>query len=150
MTYGYDVHGLRTSEQRGTSVSRQVIFGYNADFQLDSIREPGLAAERVSYDGLGNVRKIRSPAGRLALQLDSHTNNTSLALAFELIPSGRVLLFPGDAQVGNWMSWSGRRWQVQEGTTARNVTTEDLLVRTVLYKVGHCIRLNCRHKILPM
>ena len=43
-------------------------------------------------------------AGEFALQLDSDTNNTSLALAFEL-PDGRVLLFPGDAQVGNWESW---------------------------------------------
>ena len=43
-------------------------------------------------------------AAAFALQLDSDTNNTSLALAFEL-PGGRVLLFPGDAQVGNWESW---------------------------------------------
>jgi hypothetical protein len=48
-------------------------------------------------------------AGRLALQLDSDTNNTSLVLAFELGKSGRVLLFPGDAQVGNWLSWHKER-----------------------------------------
>ena len=51
-------------------------------------------------------------AGRLALQLDSDTNNTSLVLAIELIASGRVLLFPGDAQVGNWLSWhEGIEWK---------------------------------------
>jgi Metallo-beta-lactamase superfamily len=76
-------------------------------------------------------------ASRLALQLDSHTNNTSLALAFELDPSRRVLLFPGDAQVGNWMSWSGREWNVQTESATRRVTTADLLARTVLYKVSH-------------
>src|SRR4029077_14994239 len=43
-------------------------------------------------------------AASFALQLDSDTNNTSLALAFEL-PDGRVLLFPGDAQVGHGESW---------------------------------------------
>ena len=46
-----------------------------------------------------------SVADNLALQLDSDTNNTSLALAIELSPGGKVLLFPGDAQVGNWLSW---------------------------------------------
>ncbi|TQF77377.1 hypothetical protein FK498_12850 [Elioraea sp. Yellowstone] len=68
----------------------------------------------------------------LALKLDAHTNNTSLVLAIEL-PSGAVLLFAGDAQVGNWLSWQGLRWQVAGG----EVTGPDLLARTVLYKVGH-------------
>lgn len=76
-------------------------------------------------------------AGRLALNLDSDTNNTCLALAFELGKSGGVLLFPGDAQVGNWLSWEGLEWKVGEGQEARAVTTRDLLARTVLYKVGH-------------
>ncbi|HUE86528.1 MAG TPA: MBL fold metallo-hydrolase [Vicinamibacterales bacterium] len=76
-------------------------------------------------------------AGRLALQLDSDTNNTSLALAFELIPSGRVLLFPGDAQVGNWLSWEALTWTVAGDHDTRTVTSRDLLERTVLYKVGH-------------
>jgi hypothetical protein len=74
----------------------------------------------------------------LALQLDSDTNNTSLAIAIELIDSGRVLLFPGDAQVGNWLSWEPLEWTVKDrhGEPTR-VTTSDLLDRTVLYKVGH-------------
>ena len=72
------------------------------------------------------------------MKLDSDTNNTSLALAFEL-PDGRVLLFPGDAQVGNWESWHAdaddhkRVWQIDDHA----VTAEMLLNRTVLYKVGH-------------
>jgi hypothetical protein len=76
-------------------------------------------------------------AGRLALQLDSDTNNTSLVLAFELCNSGRVLLFPGDAQVGSWLSWEGLEWKVKEGRETRTVTARDLMARTVLYKVGH-------------
>lgn len=76
-------------------------------------------------------------AGRLALKLDSDTNNTSLALAFELLPSGRVLLFPGDAQVGNWLSWESLAWSVTDDRGTRTVTARDLLARTVLYKVGH-------------
>lgn len=69
----------------------------------------------------------------LALQLDSRTNNTSLALAFELVDSGRVLLFAADAQVGNWLSWHDLAWTVE----GRTVTAADLLSRTVHYKVGH-------------
>jgi hypothetical protein len=44
-------------------------------------------------------------AESLALDLAGDTNNTSVALAFEWGPRGRgrVLLFPADAQVGNWL-----------------------------------------------
>jgi glyoxylase-like metal-dependent hydrolase (beta-lactamase superfamily II) len=82
-------------------------------------------------------------ATEFALKLDSDTNNTSLALAFEL-PDGRVLLFPGDAQVGNWESWhadaSGNKrvWKVKErDDEIVEVTAEMLLRNTVLYKAGH-------------
>ena len=94
--------------------------------------EPGddLEWRRIETDWLG-------ASNQLALQLDSHTNNTSLALAFELSPSGRVLLFPGDAQFDNWQSWSSCVWQIGKGDDRRNVTAADLLARTVLYKVSH-------------
>jgi hypothetical protein len=82
---------------------------------------------RIDSDWLGG-------AAELALQLDSYTNNTSLALAFEL-PDKRVLLFPGDAQVGNWLSWHDVTWK--DGKEELTVTARDLLYRTVLYKVGH-------------
>ncbi len=72
-------------------------------------------------------------AEALALKLDSDTNNTSLALAIELTGSGRVLLFPGDAQVGNWLSWSDLSWDLD----GKTVTMDELFRRTVLYKVGH-------------
>lgn len=85
---------------------------------------------RIEHDWLG-------PAGALALQLDSDTNNTSLVLAFELVDTGEVLLFPADAQVGNWLSWQDIEWSVQDGGTNRTVTAEQLLSRTVFYKVGH-------------
>lgn len=79
-----------------------------------------------------------SYAGALAMKLDEDTNNTSLVLAIELAGSGQVLLFPGDAQVGNWLSWDGCSWTVKEaGKPDRTVSAADLLGRTVLYKVGH-------------
>ena len=78
------------------------------------------------------------PAESLALKLDSATNNTSLVLAIELQASGRVLLFAADAQVGNWQSWHEGGWSDVNGLArGETLTAEDLLHRTVLYKVGH-------------
>jgi hypothetical protein len=106
----------------------------------DEVRQDPFFADRY-YDPADGWRSIEHDwlgvSGRLALQLDSDTNNTSLALAFELHDGGPVLLFPGDAQVGNWLSWEPLEWQVEAADGARKVTTPDLLARTVLYKVGH-------------
>lgn len=66
----------------------------------------------------------------LALTLESHTNDGSLVLAFELPGSGKVLLFPGDARVAP-PPWSELRWSGADTTPA------ELLRRTVLYKVPH-------------
>lgn len=78
-----------------------------------------------------------STAEQLSLALDSDTNNTSLVLAFELGAGGPVLLFAADAQVGNWLSWQELEFNVGSGPARRRVTADDLLERTVLYKVGH-------------
>jgi len=83
------------------------------------------AWRRIDRDWLG-------AAENLALDMDDDTNNTSLVLAFEL-PDGRVLLFPGDAQAGNWSSWGSVRWQEGEQV----ITGLDLLRRVAVYKVGH-------------
>ena len=80
----------------------------------------------------------RNPSAELALKLDSATNNTSLVLAIELEKSGRVLLFPGDAQVGSWASWHEGGWTEENGLArGETITAKNLLNRTVLYKVGH-------------
>lgn len=61
----------------------------------------------------------------IALEISAVVNNTSLVLAIELTESAsrKVLLFVGDAQVGNWNSWA--------------TSHGDLIGRTVFYKVGH-------------
>jgi beta-lactamase superfamily II metal-dependent hydrolase len=81
---------------------------------------------RIDADWLGS-------ATQFALNLDSATNNTSLVLAIELAPGGDVLLFPADAQVGNWLSWQNVQWKDDDKT----LTAPDLLQRTTFYKVGH-------------
>jgi beta-lactamase superfamily II metal-dependent hydrolase len=71
-------------------------------------------------------------AEELALMLNKGINNTSLVLAFELTRSKKVLLFIGDAQRGNWKSWTTDKREDDRIDLVR-----DLLARTVLYKVGH-------------
>ncbi|MDX6527819.1 MAG: hypothetical protein QOH41_109 [Blastocatellia bacterium] len=80
-----------------------------------------------------------SAFGQLALDLDNDTNNTSLVLAFEFVKTGEVLLFVGDAQIGNWKSWANVEFKIPGRTTPR--PAHDLLSHTVFYKVGH----HCSH-----
>ena len=101
--------------------------------------------QKLYYDPKAAARKIDdewySSAETLALKMDSDTNNTSLVLAFEL-PDGQVLLFPGDAQVGNWLSWSAQTYpKTPDPTPGPVVTADDILARVSLYKVGH----HCSH-----
>jgi hypothetical protein len=77
-------------------------------------------------------------ASGLALWLNSVVNNTSLALAIELVESDSVLMFVADAQIGNWESWGELSWTVRDANgETKKVDIADLFGRTVLYKVGH-------------
>lgn len=94
-------------------------------------KDQGEEWRRIDHDWLAQ-------AGELALHLDSYTNNTCFAMAIELGKEGKVLLFPGDAQVGNWLSWNDLVWTIKDDDgKSRKVRIDDLLARTVLYKVGH-------------
>ncbi|HVQ10133.1 MAG TPA: hypothetical protein VMS43_17045 [Allosphingosinicella sp.] len=104
-------------------------------------RPPGWEALSEAYEDEANAYRSISgdwteAADALALKLDSDTNNSSLVLAFEL-PDGRVLLFPGDAQVGNWESWDRQLYPAAPADGARQQTIEEILRRVVFYKVGH-------------
>jgi hypothetical protein len=94
---------------------------------------------RVDNDWLAN-------AGELAMRADGFTNNISLVLAFDIPNSEKMLLFPGDAQVGNWLSWhliDG--WNNRFGASPKNAPAakngktlmQNLLGRVAFYKVGH-------------
>ena len=91
-------------------------------------------------------RKIDSEwllsAGTLALRLTSHINNTSLVLAIESEKSGKVLLMPGDAEYASWESWHLiKSWDKKSKDGSKHLV-EDLLNRTVFYKVGHHLSYN--------
>ena len=97
---------------------------------------------KATWDLPGNEwRRIENDwtqaAENLALNLDTHTNNTCVVLAFEFTDTGEVFLFPADAQVGNWLSWQELSWNVKGDNGGGQVKVSDLLERTVFYKVGH-------------
>ena len=83
---------------------------------------------QIEYDWLDS-------ANELSIALTDFVNNTSLAFAMEL-PNGKVLLFPADAQSGNWISWHddavAKALKNNGGKTAA-----ELLENTIFYKVGH-------------
>ena len=87
---------------------------------------------RVDFDWLG-------PAADMALRAGGYTNNLSLVVAFELPRTRKVLLFVGDAQVGNWLSWYeiGHWWPIGHQLPGDVADIDDLLERVTFYKVGH-------------
>ncbi|MGC4043425.1 MAG: MBL fold metallo-hydrolase [Armatimonas sp.] len=91
-------------------------------------------------------------AASLGLRAGGFTNNTSFVLAFDQPDTDKMLLFPGDAQVGNWLSWHDiTEWRqcdplaeeanlpAADPATAPHPRTlmENLLARVAFYKVGH-------------
>jgi len=94
---------------------------------------------RIDFDWLAG-------AATLALRAGDYTNNVSLVLAFDHPESDKMLLFPGDAQVGNWLSWHTiDTWRFRAGAAParppaaneKQTLMENLLSRIAFYKVGH-------------
>ncbi|MBA4853683.1 hypothetical protein [Emticicia sp. BO119] len=126
--YELENQALRESEQKKiikNIIKSEVFQSYISDKPTNEIR-------RIDNDYLSYIEP-------LAMKLNNHTNNTSLVLAIEMIDSGKVLLFPGDAQYGNWLSWFEKKmeWDILKNGKKEKVTVEDLLMRTVFYKVSH-------------
>ncbi len=106
-------------------------YGAIEDFVSEMYEAPSEAWRRIDHDWLRAM-------GQLALDLDNDTNNSSLVLAFEFEDTRDVLLFPADAQVGNWQSWAKLEFKSAQRPA---VHARDLLNRTAFYKVGH----HCSH-----
>jgi len=104
---------------------------FSQHYGFDSAKTASMAWRQIDTDWLGAVLRI-------ALRQNYMVNNTSLVLAFELTDTSprKVLLFVGDAEVGNWRSWHKLKWP-GAGPSGGTVDAASLLERTVLYKVGH-------------
>lgn len=122
----------------GTDQAKKIPFFksryFDCEFSYKDEQEvgPGASWRRIDVDWLDQ-------ATDLALQYDGYINNTSLVMAIELPETGKVVLFPGDAQGGNWQSWSDEdnREVPRFDVNGRMISSVDLLRRTVFYKVGH-------------
>lgn len=105
---------------------------------LDAYFDESSYWRRIDTDWLMGVAPF-------ALEADTLINNTSLVLAIELPPAetgadAKVLLFVGDAQVGNWLSWDDiPAWRPLGSAKPSQAAPDiaDLLKRTAFYKVGH-------------
>jgi hypothetical protein len=135
-----DHRGGDFAAHAGEAIDRQQPFGRRWRIRQDEL--PTSAHQQffaAHLDGDANAwRRIDHDwlrtAETLALRLNGEVNNTSAVIAIELPQSGRILLFVGDAQRGNWISWDDGVWPDDDGA---ELTAEELLGRTVFYKVGH-------------
>jgi hypothetical protein len=126
------------------------ILPFEEDYELQNpaantkgqYENPSESWRKIEYDWLYS-------AGSLALRMNSLTNNLSLALAIEFVDSGRVMLFPGDAEYGSWASWHNIDWKDLKGPSGEH-WTKDLLRRTVFYKVAHHMSHNGTAKQIGM
>lgn len=126
----------RHSEALGNSSSDswtwfRMHYGQGRDSPKNASQTPDETADNAEFRRIDN--EWRYSAERLALAMGNDTNNSSLVLAFELGKGGKVLLFAGDAQRGNWASWANKTFEDGD----RQIQVKELLGRTVLYKVGH-------------
>ena len=102
----------------------------------------------INLNGVKLILTGYSVQVAFALRMNGLTNNLSLALAFEFMDSKKVMLFPGDAEFGSWASWHRIKWD-EKGADGKHYT-EDLLNRTVFYKVAHHLSHNGQPKDLGL
>jgi hypothetical protein len=116
--------------------------------EYERSESPETKTMKAYYDGSGDWRKIDHDwlfsAGGLAMRYEASINNTSLALAIQFEDSERVLLFPGDAEMGNWQSWHDKKlnWPVKINGKTVQKNVDYLLEKTVFYKIGHHVSQN--------
>ena len=120
----FEIDSKRASKNREYGRFFREFYGF-------SNTDPGQEWQRIDNDWL-------APASELALNINNLTNNTSLVLALELTETEphKVLLFAGDAQVGNWLSWQQVEFYLDE-EKKKIVKGAELLNKTIVYKVGH-------------
>lgn len=148
-SYDHKLHSLHTmashflsalNNQSNDIDKEEEQFPFNIDYKIFADQKRLFSKQMKVIDTLYTSRENEwrnvdndwmEQAARLALYMDTFTNNSSLVLAIELVKSGKVLLFAADAQTGNWISWQDVKFK------DKGITTDSLLERTTLYKVGH-------------
>ena len=130
-------------QENATATSRQVTENFGNLRQTKAFTDyfdSAQAWRQINTDYLGS-------ADGLAIKLNTGVNNTSLVLAIEIEETNEVLFFSGDAEFGVWDDWEKDRtklpkqrqyaWTLTTDNPARTITVEDLMARTIFYKMGH-------------
>lgn len=110
----YGVAGNLEWSQVGPTSATRVTFGYNALLQLASVHEPGAAGdEELSYDGLGNLRKVVSPMGRWNLVMRDAIGRDTLRVSPTTAASAldSVSLMSGGVRARLSYDAAGRHWR---------------------------------------
>lgn len=95
---------------------------FTTKWRVDYQKEKADAPLTKQEEGELNQQLSDSSLDNLAFALDSVKNNTSLVTLF--IYRGQYLLFPGDAEYGNWKYWLEK-------------DSDEILSRISFLKVGH-------------
>jgi hypothetical protein len=88
----------------GTAGKLQAVNPFAGRWRIRT-NDPSIAHLRFSADATASLQKeLATPSlNALAFALDQYKNNTSLVSLFSF--RGQQMLFPGDAQWGNWKFW---------------------------------------------
>jgi beta-lactamase superfamily II metal-dependent hydrolase len=125
---------LDTADNRSLSLTSPFAFEYHMnakakkEYMATFYNKRENKWRQIEYDWLDSANEV-------SIALTDFVNNTSLAFAIEL-PNGKVLLFPADAQSGNWMSWHDNDVEKALKNNGGR-TAAELLEKTIFYKVGH-------------
>lgn len=119
--------------------NRKALLPFESKYTFDSKRSGDFRKLKAIYNE-DEWRKIEDEwlftSASMALRMNSLTNNLSLAIAIE-VNNKEVLILPGDAEYGSWQSWHDIDWLHRKDPNGQRLTTENLLNRTVFYKVAH-------------
>jgi len=132
--FGEEYIAKESRRSKVSSITRQNENVVTENFTINRYNDANESWRKIDTEWLNS-------AGSLALRLNSHINNTSLAMAIESTKSEKVILLPGDAEYGSWESWHAiKKWK-GKGKNGKHLV-EDLLNRTVFYKISHHLSFN--------
>ena len=118
------------------------VLPFKSTYELTDTRDP-LIRKYKEHNWRSIDNDWMYAAGSIALRFEKSINNTSLVFAIQFEESERILLFPGDAEYGNWASWhDGLTWDINKGGKKKKVNARYILKNVVFYKVGHHLSQN--------
>ncbi len=121
-----DQHFLRADGNGGGTITETALEPFDKSWRVEGNTNPYYAAIGEREKNLLAVAATNAQI--LAFALDDNLNNTSIVTLLSY--GGQHLLFPGDAQYGNWKNW------------IEKPDAKELLAKVTFFKVAHHGSLN--------